>query len=71
MPFALDRSPFRPFTLVAVALLAIVIIVAGALPASALAADPALATAAAPRRHDAGRSRVSRSTGAATATAWG
>lgn len=48
MPFALDRSPFRPFTLVAVALLASVIIVAGALPASALAADPAPATVAVP-----------------------
>jgi len=45
MPFALDRSPFRPSTLVAVALLAILTVVAGALPVSALAADPTLATA--------------------------
>jgi stage II sporulation protein D len=48
MPFVLDRSPFRPFTLVAVALLAILIAVGGALPASVLAADPTLATAAVP-----------------------
>ena len=48
MPFALDRSPFRPLTLpVAVALLACTI-VAGALPASALAADLTLATASVP-----------------------
>jgi stage II sporulation protein D len=39
MPFALDRSPFRRLPLAAV-LLAIVTIVAGALPPSALAADP-------------------------------
>jgi len=48
MPFALDRSPFRPFTLVGVALLAILIVVTAALPASAMAADPTPATAAVP-----------------------
>lgn len=41
MPIASDRTPFRPLTLLAgVALLAVLAIVAGALPAPAVAADP-------------------------------
>jgi SpoIID/LytB domain protein len=48
MPFALDRSLFRPSMLVAVALLASLLIVAGALPGAALAADPTPAPAAVP-----------------------
>jgi stage II sporulation protein D len=48
MPFALDRSSFRPSRhLVALALLAILGIVAGSLPVPAAAADPTAATATA------------------------
>src|SRR3990170_430682 len=49
MPFAIDRSPFRPpALLVSAALLAILGIVAGSLPTPAVAADPAMATASVP-----------------------
>ena len=48
MPFVLDRPPQRAFTLVSVTLLAILVIVSGALPAAAFAAEPSIATAAVP-----------------------